>query len=57
MTGKYGGVWKYRVMGKYGGVSKYQVQIWEGVIVVAMSAQVLHDLPHHLDHNLANHLN
>ena len=38
VIGKYGGVWKYWVMGKYGGVSKYRVQIWEWVIMVVMSA-------------------
>ena len=54
---KYEGVWKYRVMGKYVGISKYRVQIREWVIMVAISAQVYHDLPHHLDHNLANYLN
>ena len=46
----------YRVMGKYGEVWKYRVQISEWVIMVAMSAQVYHDLPHHLDHNLGHHL-
>ena len=54
--GKYGEVWKYRVMGKYGGVWKYRVQISKWVIMVAMSDQVYHDPPHHLDHDLAHYL-
>ena len=38
--GKYGEVWKYRVMmDKYGEVRHYQVQILEWVIMVAMLAQ------------------
>ena len=50
------GVWKYRVMGKYEGVWKYRVQISKWVIMVAMSAQVYHELPHHLDNDLGYHL-
>ena len=55
--GKYGEVWKYRVMiGKYGEVWNNRVQILEWVIMVAMSAQVYHDLPYHFDHDLADQL-
>ena len=49
MIGKFGG-------GGGGGVWKYRVQILEWVIMVAMSNQVYHDLPHHLDHDLADQL-
>ena len=44
------------MMGKYRGVWKYRVQIWEWVIIVAMSTQVYHDLPYHIDHDLANNI-
>ena len=54
---KYREVWKYWVMmGKYEEVWKYQMQILKWVIMVAMSAQMYHDLPHHLDHDLTDKL-